>query len=194
VRAFRTLGDLAQRLGLTLDSGSDVRALPYSEGQMLVTLADDWRRGRLPLQVQSAGCRASLPPLVGAVNVAGLRATRRPLLLDHSSNNSGVALLIVRTTAAFTETVLAKTPLEASPSQLQITAEVFSAFPAVQPFSASGFVQYPGSSADWLPIVLLPGETIFWATVAVNQTMDLTFAWKELATGEDVLTSKSPAV
>jgi len=199
VRSFRTLGGLAQRLGLFRDNGSDVRALPYSEGQLLVTLADDWRNARVPLQVQTWGS-VSVQPLVAAnFRLAALIAGRRAVELIHvDAIGSADPVSISRTDGnPGAESATATTALEGNTVAASIGATARVVTYAAQPgaFISTGFVIRPlaneFSPTTWLPRLLLPGERMFFQGPA-GGALQLTIAWREFPDGDDVITSAAP--
>jgi len=199
VRSFRTLGGLAQRLGLFRDGGSDVRALPYSEGQLLVTLADDWTPARVPLQVQTWGAFSAQPLVAANFRVAALIAGRRALKLIHVDPiGSGDPVSVSRTDGnPGAETAVATTALEGNQVSSALGATGRFVSYAAQPgaFIGTAFVLRPLANEftppTWLPLLLLPGERMFFQS-ASGGALNLSIAWREYPDGDDVITSAAP--
>jgi hypothetical protein len=199
VRSFRTLGGLAQRLGLFRDGGADVRSLPFSEGQLLVTTADDWSNVRVPLQLQTWGAFLSQPLVVANFRLAALIAGRRAILLRHVDPiGSADAVAISRTDGnPGVESGAATTALEGNQVSASIGATGRFVGYAAQPgaFISTAFVIHPlaneFSPTTWLPRLLLPGERMFFQGPA-GGALQLSVAWSEYPDGDDVLTSAAP--
>jgi hypothetical protein len=199
VRSFRTLGGLAQRLGLFRDGGADVRSLPYSEGQLLVTTADDWSNVRVPLQLQTWGAFLTQPLVVANFRVACLIAGRRAVRLWHvDAIGSAEPVAVSRTDGnPGAETLASVTALEGNQvsSALSTTAR-FVGY-AAQPgaFIGVGFVLHSLANeftpTTWLPRLLLPGERLFFQGPA-GGALQLSIAWSEYPDSDDVLTSAAP--
>lgn len=195
--SFRGLADLPARMGLTVQGGT-VQALPYSEGQLFVTITDDWRRIRCEPQVHTFGCRFNLA--AGAnFNIAALAARRVPLRLIYADVNTDPAagdVLVSRTsiTGLVQTTSAPIVPLEVGTStNADADPMVFAQVGA--PFlNPLGFRLFPGAHENrWLPRLLLPGEFLVFQVPVAASVLNLQLVWEELTNAQtDVLTSKAP--
>lgn len=211
MRSFRGLGDIPDRMGLTLEEGQRVTNLPYAEGQLLVTLVDDWRNLRCRPQVATYGSRI-LRAAGGAATFATLAlvATRLPLRLIYCD--------VEVTGAIISNPVIVQRGEETSPIVAVATASVLegagsgSTFPepATAEFRDHGTpaltfggvfsfllrqttFTFGRGYGDWLPRILLPGETLKFRA-PVNQAIEVNLAWEEYPTMTDVVTSQAKSV
>ncbi len=199
MRAFRTLEFIAQRMGFMFDNGGTVRALPYAEGQSLVTVADDYRRARVEPQVLTYASRILSPLVAGQYQTMALIANNLPLRVKYidvqGSTGNGANIENRPQTALAALGVGVNGPI-APLEQPRITtpAAVFQSFPSrVAPFltnagfSRSGFGSYEGT---FLPRLLLPGEALVFQS-DLAQALQIQIVWEQLD-ARDVLTSRAP--
>jgi hypothetical protein len=207
VDSFRGLGDMPSRMGFTSSTGGRVDTLPYAEGQLIATLADDWRRIRLEPQVLTWGSRAQLAADVANFNVMAFAAGRLAARIKYLSTQGSAATVLVsrtNTTGLVVATTSPIVPLEA-PTHLPTggvstvaAANLIEYVPVAGAFlNQQGFALTltPGNTyGTWLPRLLLPGEFLVFQTQAINQALELSIVWEQLPSLLDVLTSRAEPV
>lgn len=208
MRSFRGLDALRRRLGLVMDTGAAIRSLPYAEGQVLATLADDWRALRIPPLVQTFGWTGT-SPLVALRN-SGIRLTAGASavhLVDYSTDArcrmgiftpaAGVSNLAP---AAGFPSLLTGTPPDVGPIRSLAAFESYdvagahNSLGSYENFNVSYFSganeasMAPRSSAS---LWLLPGEAMCWTSLTNAQAFFVSVIWRELP-GDDTLTAAPP--
>lgn len=204
--AFRGLGDLPERMGFTAPNGGRVSGLPYAEGQLLVTLTDDWRRIRLEPQLLAWGSRSTQAANIGFFNICALAAGRLALRLNFVGiTGSGGNIVCSRTniTGLVVLTEAPIVPLEA-PTHLPTGGVSTVAAARVLQFSAIaapflnvlGWRLPSGTSVHgtWLPRLLLPGEFLVFQSDVTGAPLDLGLSWEQPPSLIDVLTSRAVPV
>jgi hypothetical protein len=212
--AFRGLGDMPSRMGFTSSTGGRVDTLPYAEGQLIATLADDWRRIRLEPQLLTWGSRVQLGASVGNFHVCALSAGRLALRLryfDPVGTTGGINISRTNITGLVLSTEAPIVPLEA-PTHLPtggvstVAAARLLVFTpvAAQFLNPAGFKLLSAAvggvgalqsfHGEWLPRILLPGEFLVFQTDQVNIPLNFSIAWEQLPSLLDVLTSRAEPV
>jgi hypothetical protein len=206
VRSLRSLNSLARRLGWSLDDGGVVTALPYAEGVSLQAVVDDYTGVRVPPLARRYGANVASPPLVGDVSCVSLTPQRRAVRVIYLGSNATTVTIgldrngLVRN---FPGPVV-------SGSQLQVRREMGAlgsasgADAALQVFGVTGGLSQIGTfivpgdvgvlpARTYLPLIVVPGESLVIGNTAVNTATTVTLAWDELDAADDLLTSQPAA-
>jgi hypothetical protein len=206
VRSLRSLTALARRLGWSLDSGGTVTGLPYAEGVSLQAIVDDYTDVRVPPLARRYGANVASPPLAGDVSCVSITPQRRAvrvLYIGSSATTMTIGLdrnLLVRN---FPGPVV-------TGSQLQVKREMgplgsaSGADAALQVFGVTGGLTQIGTfivpgdvgvvpARTFLPLIVVPGESLVLGNTAVNLATTFTLAWDELDAADDLLTSQPAA-
>lgn len=212
MRTNRAFEAVARRLGLSFNSGQQVQHLPLVEAELAVTIADDWRPLRIPLQRLRWGHRVSVPAVALTFSVVRFRARQRALRLEYIdlTDNPATGLILMGRVAsqviAGLDQAMAPRLIEGPnrflpsspapdggvPDAVGLSGNI-AALPAdltggaafaVEPVSTTIKDTRPDGLA--LPILLLPGEEFWFAANVVNTVLRVAFIWEEYPSQSDV--------
>lgn len=209
MRSFRTLYELADRFGLTLETGEQVMSLPYAEGQMLATLADDWTRARIEPQVLTLAHRSSVvAPGAGNFNYHSFEARAYPCRLVYlETGANGVCFARVNQSTLDSLANPPTLPIGIAPSVLEgpvtlaetppsnqggLFVRGFQVTTVLNPARFSILDAATTPNRSYLPLILLPGESLLFMNINANTSTVLQVVWQQLLTQSDVLTSQLP--
>lgn len=185
-------------MGLTAPDGGRIQSLPYTEGQLLVTLIDDWRRIRAEPQILCWGARATVTAGAATFATCGFEANTRVARLLYVDSSEAILASRVNGFGAMAPsgapvTLLEGPPLAGAPGGRLVT------FPpqAVSFLDPLGFVgarDINNPIGQWLPRLIFPGEHFVFSRSVVNSPFTLDLAWEELPSLTDILTSVAPSI
>jgi hypothetical protein len=185
-------------MGLTIDSGQTVHTLPYAEGQVLSTLADDWRGLRVPPLTRTFG--ASLVRALDAGNFSVARLTAGADAVEILYFALGVGTVAFKMRAAKPADAVLTTVVGIGVTQLTLPTPAPGVLANASASLSTGLVSSFGTSflpsTDFgkLPpsrfprLWILPGDSMLWAGQNINTAMVLDVVWREVV-GDDALTA-----